>query len=89
MLSRVASFFINEDDKDRKLRVAIQFAGPMILATSSVLFDIYEFRADDPANDVGQVETYDCVDYQSIVKAVYAKVSSDLTKVVVARDRDE
>ena len=87
--ARVASFFINEDDKDRKLRVAVQPAGPKITHTSSVLFDIHEFGADDPANEEGQVETYECVDYQSIEKAVYAKVSSDLTKVVVVRDREE
>ena len=36
----------------------------------------------------GEVGSYECVDYQSIVKAVYAKVSSDLTKVLVAGDRD-
>ena len=87
--ARVASFFINEDDKDRKLRVAVQFAGTKMTQTSSVLFDIYEFAANDPANEEGQVGTYECINYTSIEKAVYAKVSSDLTKVVVVRDREK
>ena len=87
--ARVALFFINENDKDRKLRVAVQFAGTKMTQTSSVLFDIYEFAANDTANKEGQVGTYECIDYTSIEKAVYAKVSSDLTKVVVVRDREK
>ena len=51
--ARVASFFINEDDKDRKLQAIVQFSGPKIPETSSVLFDIYEFNADDHANGGG------------------------------------
>ena len=86
--ARVASFFINDDDEDRKLRVAVQFAGPLIPDTSSVLFDIYEFGADSLAHRTRQVGTFECVDCERIEKAVYAKVSSDLTKVLVAADRN-
>ena len=32
---------------------------------------------------------HECIDYTSIEKAVYAKVSSDLTKVVVVQDREK
>ena len=60
--------------------------GPQNPETSSVLFDIYEFNANAPSKTGEQAGTYDCIDHQDIVKAVYAKVSSDLTKVVVAKD---
>ena len=62
--------------------------GPQIPETSSVLFDIYEFNANNPSTTGEQAGTYDCVDHKDIVKAVYAKVSSDLTKVVVAKDQE-
>ena len=87
--ARVASFFINEDDQEMKLQIVVQFVGQHNPKASSVLVDIYKFSADDPSKNGDQAGTYDCVDYQDIVKAVYAKVSSDLTKVVVVKDQEE
>ena len=84
--ARLASIFINEDDAERKLRAVVQFAGRKLPVESSVLFDIYEFDADKDGEPVG---SYECVEYESIVKAVYAKVSSDLKKVLVTRDREK
>ena len=86
--ARVGSFFINEDDRERNLCVAVMFVGEKVPVASSVLFDIYNLQVDDPNTDEGQLGNYVCVDIRRVVKAIYAKVSSDLTKVLVARDRE-